>query len=347
MSVVGEISSYSLNTFRNIDGVLIDVRSPKEFLQGHWPGATNIPLFNNEARSLIGTTYKHNGREKAILLGIKLITPRLKELKEILNKQIKKSSSHNLKIYCWRGGLRSASLARFAYLLGLNAVLLDGGYKTYRAWSLKQFEKEWPLRLIGGKTGTGKTSLIQELSKMKISTIDLEGLANHKGSSFGGIGLPPQPSCEQYENLLAEELFKSEKSLSKGIWLEAESASLGKCRIPNKLFTQMKSAPVLLIKKSRKERVQILVKEYSQHDKDQLKEATLRISKRLGPERTTKALQSIQNGLWEEACLAMLDYYDKCYEYELEKIVLKKTIDLSGLSSKASAKHLIKLDHVY
>ncbi len=341
------ISSYSPNTFRNIDGVLIDVRSPKEYLQGHWPGAKNIPLFDNDERALIGTTYKKNGREKAILLGLKIITPRLEELKELLKREIIQSSKDTLKFYCWRGGLRSTSIAHFANLLGFKVVLLDGGYKTYRTWSLKQFEKEWPLRLIGGRTGTGKTSLLQELTKMKISTIDLEGIANHKGSSFGGIGLPPQPSCEQYENLIAEELFVAEKSLAKGIWLEAESANLGKCRIPNKLFIQMKNAPVLIIKRSKEERVAILVKEYSLHGKEKLKQATLRISKRLGPQRTNKALESIQNGLWEEACLAMLDYYDKCYEYELDKIADKETVNLSGLSPAASAKLLIRKEHVY
>ena len=280
MSGVGIISSYSLNTFRNIDGVLIDVRSPKEYLQGHWPGAKNVPIFNNEERSLIGSAYKKKGREKAILLGLKIITPKLKVIKEILKSEIAQSSKNNLKIYCWRGGLRSASIAQFALLIGLNPVLLSGGYKTYRTWSLKQFEKEWPLRLIGGKTGTGKTHLLNELAKMKISSIDLEGMANHKGSSFGGLGLPPQPSCEQYENLIAEELFKAEQNLAKEIWLEAESANLGKCRIPSKLFIQMKSAPLFLIERSKDERIEMLVKEYSLHDKEKLKEATLRIRKR-------------------------------------------------------------------
>ncbi len=347
MSGVGILSSYSLNTFRNIDGVLIDVRSPKEYLQGHWPGAKNLPLFNNEERSLVGTAYKKKGRKKAILIGLEIITPKLRVLKEQLKLEASKSKNKTLKIYCWRGGLRSRSIANFAKLLGLNAVLLNGGYKTYRSWSLDQFEKKWPLRLIGGKTGTGKTSVLHELNKMEIFIIDLEGIANHKGSSFGGIGLPPQPSCEQYENLLAEELFKSEKSLAKNIWLEAESASLGKCRIPNKLFFQMKLAPLIVIERSKEERVHILVKEYSLHSKEELIEATLRISKRLGPQRTTKAIESIQNGLWEEACIAMLDYYDKCYEYELEKITSKETLDLTGLSTESSAKQIIKLAHVY
>ncbi len=347
MSEIGIPSSYSLNTFRNLEGPLIDVRSPKEYMQGHWPGAKNIPLFNNEERELIGITYKNEGREKAILLGLKITSPKLKSLIKELELENSKSVKPYLKIYCWRGGMRSTSLGWLAKVIGLKPVVLNGGYKSYRKWALTQFEKEWSLRLIGGKTGTGKTSLLKELSKMGKSIIDLEGIAKHKGSSFGGLGLPPQPTCEQFENILAEDLHKTEKINPKGIWLEAESANLGKCRIPNKLFAQMKDAPLLEIKRSKDERVKILVNEYSQNKKIDLKEATLRISKRLGPQRTKKALQSIQHGLWEEACLEILEYYDKCYQFELEKISKKQTVNLSGLNPKNSAELLIEKGHVY
>ena len=243
--------------------------------------------------------------------------------------------------------MRSSSIGWLSNVLGLRPVLLTGGYKTFRTWALNQFNKEWPLRLLGGKTGTGKTALLLELSKKGIFTIDLEGLANHKGSSFGGIGLAPQPSSEQFENTLALSLHNAEQLSSKSIWLEAESASLGKCRIPNNLFKQMRGAPLIEITRSKKERVNALINEYSKHKEEELKDATLRISKRLGPQRTKKALESIENHDWENACLAMLEYYDKCYKYELEKFQERETIDLSGLSSFSSAKKLMQINSVY
>ncbi|KGG15086.1 Selenophosphate-dependent tRNA 2-selenouridine synthase [Prochlorococcus sp. MIT 0602] len=330
-----------------MEGPLIDVRSPKEFLQGHWPGAYNIPLFNDDERALIGTTYKQKGREQAIILGLKITEPKLQHLKESLVEQSLKKENAPIRIYCWRGGLRSSSIGWLANLLGLKPVLLTGGYKAFRSWALNQFDKEWPLRLLGGKTGTGKTALLLELSKNGVFTIDLEGLANHKGSSFGGIGLDPQPSSEQFENNIALSLHNAEQLSSKGIWLEAESASLGKCRIPNNLFKQMRKAPLIEITRTKKERVSALINEYSKHKKEELKDATLRISKRLGPQRTRKALESIEKQNWEDACLAMLEYYDKCYKYELEKFQERETIDLSGLSSISSAKKLMGMNSVY
>ncbi|AAP99816.1 MULTISPECIES: tRNA 2-selenouridine(34) synthase MnmH [Prochlorococcus] len=347
MSGIGIPASYSLNKFRNTNGPLIDIRSPKEFNQGHLPGAKNIPLFNNEERALIGTTYKKKGKQKAINLGLEITTAKLKDLVEKLLQEKVTEENSFLRIYCWRGGLRSSSLGWLANILNLNPILLSGGYKNYRKWTLNQFEKEWPLRLLGGKTGTGKTSLLLELAKRGISIIDLEGIAMHKGSSFGGIGLPPQPSSEQFENFLAEALDNSKKFPSKGIWVEAESPNLGKCRIPNPIIRQMKKAPLLEVIRTKEERITRLVDEYSPHKNEDLKNATLRISKRLGPQRTKKALESIHKGNWREACLAMLDYYDKCYEYELEKVIRKSSIDLSGLSNKHSAEKLIQLGHVY
>ncbi|WP_269623124.1 tRNA 2-selenouridine(34) synthase MnmH [Prochlorococcus marinus] len=347
MSGIGLPISYSLEIFQTNEGPIIDVRSPKEFLQGHWPNAINMPLFNNEERILIGTTYKQKGREKAIYLGLEITKPKLKSLKKQLEQISKESNKSNLRIYCWRGGLRSSSIGWLANALGLKPILLSGGYKDYRKWALKQFEKEWPLKLIGGKTGTGKTSLLLSLSKMGISTIDLEGLAIHKGSSFGGLGLPPQPSTEHFENLLANSLYLLSKNSPKGIWLEAESASLGKCRIPNNFYKQMQQAELVEITRSKEERLENLINEYSHHSKKDLQEATLRIQKRLGPQRTKKALESIQSQSWEEACLAMLSYYDKCYDYELNKKNKRESIDISGLSHKASAEKLIRLGYVY
>ncbi len=351
MSGMGNQSAYSIERFRQTNGPLIDLRSPSEFSQGHWPGAINLPLFNDEQRASVGTAYKHKGRNAAILSGLKFTGPTLESLANKLKKfaetsilEAKQNDPLNLRLYCWRGGMRSACVAWLASLLDLNPILLEGGYKTYRRWVLNQFQKEWPLRLLGGKTGTGKTDLLKVLSEKEVLIIDLEGIASHRGSTFGALGLPAQPTSEHFENRLAEALDKHSLKLncSKEIVLEAESSHLGRCRIPTTFFKQMQCAPILEVKRSTKERVDQLVGVYSQHEAESLEEATLRISRRLGPQRTTKAIQAISTGQWEEACLAMLDYYDRCYEHELEKAIKRESFDISGLTAVEAAHRLIE-----
>ncbi len=344
----------SIRKFREANGPILDVRSPIEFNQGHWPGAINLPLFNDDERTAIGKAYKKEGRQKAILIGLKSINPKLiafkkglEDLAQTRSNTFKKTKSIPcLRIYCWRGGMRSASVGWLANFLNLRPIILKGGYKSYRNWTLQQFQKEWPLRLLGGRTGTGKTDLLLSIARKNISTIDLEGLANHRGSSFGGLGLPLQPTSEQYENLIAENLELCSTNMDKGIWLEAESANLGRCRIPNELFKQMKTAPLLEIHRSKNERINQLVKIYSVNKKNDLKEATSRISRRLGPQRTNQALQAIEEGQWEQACLTMLEYYDRCYDYELKRSSKRKTIDITGFTADLAAVKLLDDGHI-
>ena len=236
--------------------------------------------------------------------------------------------------------MRSSTIAWLARTIGIKTYLLKGGYKNYRKWVLNQFETDLPIRLIGGKTGTRKTDLIKHINNENIYVIDLEGIANHRGSSFGSLGMGRQPSTQQFENILAESLNEFHKSNAIEIWIEAESSNLGKCRIPNTLYTKMKKAPILEIIKTKNERVDNLVNVYSQNSQKELKEAVDRISKRLGPQRTKEALDAIKRKEWSKACKAMLDYYDRCYEYELEKTKNINSIDLSGLNLKSS---LIKI----
>ncbi len=352
MSGVGSQIYSPIEKFREIDGPIIDVRSPKEFNQGHWPGSINLPLFSDKERETIGKAYKLEGSESAVILGVKIAGPKINaiknELEEIMKGTFKRSLNKTysiVKIYCWRGGMRSASFCWLSNLLGFNSIILQGGYKSYRRWVLKSFSENWPIKLMGGRTGTGKTNLLLELKEKGIAIIDLEGIANHRGSSFGSLGQPPQPSTEHFENMLLEELVKYKRA--KAIWLEAESANLGKCRIPKELFNQMKNSFVLEIERSKEERVKELINVYSNFEKSSLEEATNRISRRLGPQRTRKAIESITEGNWDEACLAMLDYYDKCYDYELKKAPQRKTISISGLNTKDAAIRLVNEGLVY
>ena len=348
MSGMSITTPIQIEEFRKLGGPLIDVRSPLEYEKGHWPRAINIPLFSNNERSTIGTLYKKEGSSKAITLGLELIAPKLESLKKSLEEihssedsKINMNSSKCIRIYCWRGGMRSISLAWLAKLIGLNPKVLKGGYKSYRKWAQKTFEQKLSIELIGGKTGSGKTDLLLEIKNKGYSIIDLEGLANHRGSSFGALGLPPQPSTEFYENLIAEEINKYKNNNCSKLFMEDESANIGKCRIPYLLFQQMRNAPVIEINRDINERVKRLVSIYSTAGSNALKEATVRINRRLGPQRTKEALEAISKEEWAIACKAMLDYYDKCYEYHLSKAPSKETIDISDLHPSEAAELLI------
>ena len=312
-----------LEKFRMFNGPLIDVRSPGEHYKGNMPNSLNIPLFDNEERSIVGTVYKNYGREKAVIQGLDFLADKIdnmvNKLFEALNVyKSKKVGSQieepTLKIYCARGGMRSQSISWLLEKYNQRNVTLRDGYKSYRKWALESFNQEWRINLIGGKTGTGKTKLLKLLDENNYQIIDLEGLACHRGSTFGGIGMKEQPSNEQFENNIAEKLKGFKKSNK--IFVEAESANIGRCKIPHEFFSQMKSAERIEIKKSESNRLDELIKTYSIYEEKDLIEAVLRIKKRLGPQRTKIAIESIKNKDWRSVCKSVLEYYDKCYEYE-------------------------------
>ena len=339
MSGMVDVLSLPVQELRSKAGPLVDVRSPGEFAKGHWPGAINIPLFSDEERAAVGTTFKQQGRLPAVHLGLSITGPKLAmhaaELEAI-------SVQGNLRIYCWRGGMRSSSMAWLAKQIDLSPTLLNGGYKAYRRWAQEQFLRQWPIRVLGGRTGTGKTDLLLAMERKGLAIVELEGLANHRGSSFGGLGLPPQPSTEHYENLLAEVLDRHRMSSAEAIWVEAESIQVGRCRIPKPFFDQMQMAPVVEIQRSLDERVRQLVTVYGHQGREALADATERISRRLGPQRTSQALEAINRSDWAEACRATLDYYDRCYDRELERTPQRNRVDLDGLTADQAADQLIR-----
>lgn len=320
-------------------GAVVDVRSPAEFAQGHIPGACSIPLFDDGGRAAVGTLYKQEGRRAAVLHGLALVGPRLETMARQLEALAGRTPGHPLRLLCWRGGMRSASVAWLAGQLDLPVLRLDGGYKAFRRWALEQFEQPWPLRLLGGRTGTGKTDLLLALAERGVAVVDLEGLAHHRGSSFGGLGLPPQPSSEHYENRLA--LALSALVDADAIWLEAESAQVGRCRIPAALWRQMRAAPVLEVQRPLAERVAHLVAVYGVQEPAALAEATRRIARRLGPQRTAAALEAIELRDWPAACHQMLAYYDRCYDHELSGHT-SQPVDLGGLNPEAAADLLLR-----
>jgi tRNA 2-selenouridine synthase len=327
-----------IDAFLARGGALIDVRTPAEFRQGHIPGAANLPLFSDAERAEVGTLYKQQGRQAAVLRGLALVGPRMEALAAALVASSERSAGAPLRLHCWRGGMRSGSVAWLAQQLELPVLLLEGGYKSYRRWVLELFDQPWPLRLLGGRTGCGKTELLLALRERGAAVVDLEGLAHHRGSSFGGLGLPEQPSSEHYENQLAAAL--APLAGAEQIWLEAESAMVGRCRIPAGLWRQMKAAPVLAVQRPLTERVAHLVEIYGAQDPLALAEATRRIAKRLGPQRTALALEAIERGDWATACRQMLDYYDRCYDHDLDGHACS-AVDLGGLAAPEAARQLI------
>ena len=228
--------------------------------------------------------------------------------------------------------MRSISINWLLEKIGYKSFKLEGGYKSYRNWVLNSFKNDRNITLIGGKTGTGKTKILNNLMSHNYQVIDLEYLANHRGSSFGGLGMTCQPTNEQFENLLAEKLYRFSKI--KTIFIEAESANIGSCRIPNELFKQMKNAKRIEIIQSKKNRIIELITTYSVFPRNELKDSVTRISKRLGPQRTKKAIEGIESKNWEDVCNAVLDYYDKCYDYELANNVDVSIIDIQDKREK-------------
>ena len=293
---------------------LADVRTPAEFAHGHVPGAFNLPIFSNEERVEVGTTYKQQGKEAAILLGFDLTGSKWSGF---VRQALEIAPGKKIALHCWRGGMRSGAMAWALDLYGFEVYLVKGGYKSYRRWVLEQFEEKYPLLVIGGKTGSGKTKILHQMQLLGEQMIDLEEIAQHQGSSYGTMNKLVQPTQEQFENNLADQLAKLDKQ--RKIWIEDESLTIGKRFIPKPLWNQMEAARLIDIKVPDEQRVQTLVQEYGVLDKDFLVECTERIHKRLGPEQTKKAVAAIREGRMSEFIQLVLVYYDKTYRTGLSR----------------------------
>jgi len=179
---------------------VIDVRSPGEFVRGHIPGAHSVPLFTDEERAVVGTLYKQQGRDAAVREGLRIVGPKLAT---IVDEARALAPDGRIGVHCWRGGERSGSVAWLLDKAGFTEVFtLKRGYKAFRQHVLEAFNMPHDLRVLGGYTGTGKTETLAHLRELGEQVIDLEGLAHHKGSSFGALGEEPQPTTEHFENLL-------------------------------------------------------------------------------------------------------------------------------------------------
>jgi tRNA 2-selenouridine synthase len=319
---------------------LVDVRTPAEFSQGHITGAFNLPLFSNEERVEVGKTYKQVGREAAILLGFDLTGPKWSGL---IQQALAMAPKKKIALHCWRGGMRSGAMAWALDLYGFDVYLLEGGYKSYRRWVFHQFEEVYPLLIIGGMTGSGKTRILYQLQSMGEQVIDLEGLAQHQGSTYGTLNRLVQPSQEQFENNLADKLHRLDRKRS--IWTEDESITIGKRLIPKFFWNQMQTAPLFDLQVPVDQRIDALVREYGSLDKEFLVECTDRIRKRLGLEQTKQAITAIREDRMDEFIRMVLIYYDKVYRMGLDKrdASLVFPVTNQGSDPDLNAYHLLAL----
>jgi tRNA 2-selenouridine synthase len=315
---------------------ILDVRSPGEYKHAHIPGAYSLPLFTDEERKVVGTAYKQKSREDAIKIGLDYFGPKMskmiEEVIDLINRdrisgpspQPLNPSTTHLLLYCWRGGMRSAGVAWLMDLYGFKVYTLAGGYKKFRNYVLDKFRLNYRINIVGGFTGSAKTELIKSLKEKGEQTIDLENIANHKGSAFGNIGMPPQPTQEMFENLLAVELrdhlpFTIDHSplTTHPIWLEDESQRIGQVNIPGELWKTMRNSPVYFLDIPFEERLKHITEEYGQLDRQKTIDAILRISDKLGGLNAKNAIQLLEEGNTIESFRILLNYYDKLYNKSL------------------------------
>lgn len=319
--------------------IVIDVRSPSEYNHAHIPGAYSLPLFTDEERAIVGTAYKQESREVAIKHGLDFFGPKMKKMVEEVESLVQKQQSEsqdpkfktlhpkNICIYCWRGGMRSGAVSWLLDVYGFKVHTLIGGYKKFRSRVLETFKLPFDLKILGGYTGSGKTEVIKELGKAGEHVIDLEDIANHKGSAFGNIGLQAQPTQEMFENVLSIRLrtlrYESGNNGPNSnpqliidhspIWLEDESQRIGLINLPNDLWQTMRRSTLYFLDIPFEERLSHIVEEYGCLDKEKMIEAIMRIKERLGGLEAKRAIEFLNEDNTIESFRILLKYYDKWY----------------------------------
>ncbi len=290
--------------------VLLDARSEGEFEQGHIPGAISFPILNNEERILVGTCYKQQGHREAVILGYKLIGPKFNE---IIAQAYERFDGKEIHVHCWRGGLRSQIMGSLLQSAGFKVSILEGGYKSYRSLVLEYLAGNFKFEVLGGLTGSGKTSILLDLEKRGAQVIDIEGLANHKGSAFGALGLEKQPTQEYFENLFYQKL--SSLDPSKVIWVEDESRLIGSLQVPTSIYNAIRNSFVHFLDYSFEKRKAQIIIEYGCFELNLLAFITEKIRKRMGDLNNRLAVEAIKNGDKEAWADLVLSHYDKQYIY--------------------------------
>ncbi len=299
--------------------LIIDVRTPAEFAEATIPGAVNVPIFSNEERIEVGTVFKQQGKRDARKLGVKLVAPKIPLLMDQVE-EYRQSHPGPVIVFCWRGGMRSLAMTSFMNLAGIPARQLLGGHKGFRRKVLDYFEQQqWPpVFVLRGLTGVGKTRVLQQLGEMGYPVVDLEGLANHRGSAFGALGLKPQPSQKKFDTLLWQRL---EQLRDKPYLVtEGESLHIGRVMVPKPFHQAMQTQTSLWITASLEVRTQIILEDYPALDqlREQFKKPINALKERLGGAVIAEFLELLDAGEWDKLVRElMVRYYDPLYLHTL------------------------------
>lgn len=318
-----------------------DVRSPGEFRAGHIRGAVNIPLFSDEERAQVGTLYKQQGRKDAIEKGLEFVGPKMlalaKQAEEV-------ASDRQLLVHCWRGGMRSNRMAWLFEQVGLECTVLEGGYKAFRNHMLASFGPRWNLLVLTGPTGTGKTDVLLELRRAGEQVLDLEALAHHRGSAFGGLGMGPQPTSEQFQNDIFSEMQAFDPA--RRVWVESESLTVGRAYLPVTLWNAMNASPSIELVIPKAERVRRLVADYGGIEPALLSESIMKLQQNFGGNRVKEALELLDEGRLDAVAEMLLDYYDKRYEYGKTKHATGPMTTVESASGDSMTNARLILQHI-
>lgn len=302
--------------------VYVDVRSPIEYEEGAIPGAINIPLFSNEERSAVGTTYKQVGSEEAKDQGLKLVSPKLPDM--VSQIQNLSQNGKTVVVYCWRGGMRSRSIVNVLNIMGIGAHQLSGGYKAYRRYvldRLSSFDLRPVVVVLCGSTGVGKTAILASLAARGIPVLNLEELANHRGSAFGHVGLGAPTTAQRFDTALLDQL--EELNSQPYFVVECESKRVGNVYLPEILYKAMQKGPKILLRTDMETRITRLIEEYTglyQQNKAAIESSIEILRNRLGQKKTEALLLELRSGNLRNVVRTLLaGYYDGLYGYETAK----------------------------
>jgi tRNA 2-selenouridine synthase len=304
---------------RDKGALLVDARSPDEFAEASIPGAINVPLLDNAERAEVGTLYKQVGKQQARRRGVEVVAPKIPALVEQVAAR-QAATALPVIVFCWRGGMRSLALAQFLELAGVPARQLFGGHKGFRRLVLDFFEQaQWGRLLVfRGLTGVGKTHYLHRLAELGYPVIDLEGLANHRGSAFGNLGLPPQPTQKMFEALLWDELRKV--PCDGNALAEGESRHIGRVALPLTVYQALQSEASIWLNASLEARVRNILADYPAVDrlKEEFTQPIRALKDKLGKDTVTRYLALLDEGRWSELVSElMVNYYDPLYRHTL------------------------------
>ncbi len=316
------------------NAVLIDVRTPKEYELEKVPNSVNIPVLLDEERVAVGTTYVQRSKEKAKKLGVEFISKRLPEIFDQVQELSKKHSK--LVFMCARGGMRSSSIASLFNSLGYRVAKLDGGYKAYREFVLSNIEKlneNFKYIVVHGRTGVGKTKILNKMADLGATVMDLEKMAAHKGSFFGALGEKLPQSQKRFDGEVFEFLRTCK---SKYIVVESESKRIGNLYVPESVYSSMSNGRHLFIDTSIPNRLDILMEDYTNVPPQEIEECIMKVARYVSKEKTNNYLDLLNKGnLRELGELLIVQYYDPLYEVSIDRHEFELSITYENMDSCA------------